>query len=60
MDNLFVFSIIHILFVDDADKWVYNFASLLMESTEDLLVESIEPKPLAAIAVTHKTCSEEG
>jgi hypothetical protein len=34
-------------FVDDADKWLYNFASVDMESTEELPVESIEPEPLA-------------
>jgi hypothetical protein len=33
--------------VDDADKWLYNFASVAMESTEELPVESIEPEPLA-------------
>jgi hypothetical protein len=37
-----LFLIICNLFVDDAEKCVQNFASLAMESTEELLVESIE------------------
>jgi hypothetical protein len=32
--------------VDDVDKWLYNFASMAMESTDQLPVESIESEPL--------------
>jgi hypothetical protein len=35
--------------VDDVDKWLYNFARVAMESTDQLLVESMEPKPLVLL-----------
>jgi hypothetical protein len=43
----FAFFLNNIQFVDDADKWLYNFASVAMESAEELAVESIEIEPLA-------------
>jgi hypothetical protein len=42
--TLDLFLIICNLFVDYAEKCVHNFASMVMESTEELLVESIEPE----------------